>query len=91
MWKQNDIQLINFKRYLNNNQDNLTFTMDQNKTTINYLDVRLYILNDRVHTSLFCKPTSGNAMLLPQLCHKGAYNWGIYKSKKNLLHRSRLY
>ncbi|XP_070573545.1 uncharacterized protein [Ptychodera flava] len=58
-----------FVNQLNMRHDKIKFTAEISKTSIPFLDVRLYLMDNRLETDLYSKPTSSHRYLPPNSCH----------------------
>ena len=58
-----------FIEQLNQRHDKIKFTAEINKISIPFLDVRLHLLNQRLETDLYSKPTTSHRYLPPNSCH----------------------
>lgn len=64
IWHSDKNKLPGFLEYINNNNNNIVITMEQDAECINYLDITVFHSDNRVQTKLHHKPTTGNGMLL---------------------------
>lgn len=63
VWKGNNITFNDFTASLNNNNWGLTFSGECNNNTLNYLDITLYIDNNKVCTKNYFKQVDCNSFL----------------------------
>lgn len=63
IWDGTSDSLEVFIRSLNNNRNNIKLISDWHKDEINFLDVNIYRLNDRLETKVYFKKTDRNSYL----------------------------
>ncbi|XP_063819262.1 protein-glutamine gamma-glutamyltransferase E-like [Pseudophryne corroboree] len=64
---------MDFFAYLNHNELNIEFTFENSTTSINFLDVTIYMENNSLHTRCYTKPTDSGIFLRADSCHHP--NW----------------
>ena len=57
IWTEGEDKLEGFLNHLNNFYPNLKFTLEKSKSSFNFLDVSVSIVDNKLETDLFCKPT----------------------------------
>ena len=56
IWVEDKDKLDRFLNRINNFYPNLKFTHEKSKSSINFLDVSVRIVDNKLETDLFCKP-----------------------------------
>ena len=69
IWTAGEESLLEFLQWINELHDNIKFTWDWSKRTINYLDVQIIINNGVIETDLYTKPTDKHQYLFHTSCH----------------------
>lgn len=81
LWRGNQEKWTDLVLYLNARHELIEFTINQNSTTIQYLDVEVYTEEDQLHTKLYTKPSDRNNMLQRESYHAPKVFGGIPKGK----------
>ena len=63
IWTEGEDKLEGFLNRLNNFHPNLKFTHGESKSSLNFLDVSVSIVDNKFETDLFCKPTDCHQFL----------------------------
>ncbi|XP_078521680.1 serine dehydratase-like [Lissotriton helveticus] len=63
LWTGSEVELNGFFTWLNNQSQDIQFTMSMSKTSIDFLDISIKVQNGHLHTTLFRKPTERNSLL----------------------------
>ncbi|XP_078539298.1 uncharacterized protein LOC144824087 [Lissotriton helveticus] len=63
IWQGNDKDAESFAVTLNENMLNLKFTCTTSNVNIQFLDLELYVQDNKIQTRTYRKPTAGNALL----------------------------
>ena len=58
--------LLEFKEWLNSLSDSIKFTVKYSEVQLEVLDTLLFIINGRIESRVYFKPTDGHVYLLPQ-------------------------
>ncbi|XP_041420379.1 uncharacterized protein LOC121394196 [Xenopus laevis] len=69
VWKGDEMSFITFVQKLNQNELNLKFTSEYRSKTIEFLDVKLMVVDKEIQTTIFRKSCSGNTLLHATSCH----------------------
>ncbi|OCT92649.1 hypothetical protein XELAEV_18015707mg [Xenopus laevis] len=69
VWKGGERSFMTFVHKLNQNELNLKFTSEYRPKTIEFLDVKLIVVDEGIQTTIFRKPCSGNTLLHATSCH----------------------
>ena len=69
IWTGGEQSLLEFLQWINQLHDNIKFTWDLSKRTINYLDVQIINNNGVIETDLYTKPTDKHQYLFHTSCH----------------------
>ena len=69
LWTHGEDKLNNFITYLNNLYPIIKFTSSFSYNEISFLDVKVILLNGRLETDLYVKPTDKHQYLLKSSCH----------------------
>ena len=69
IWTAGEQSLLEFLQWINQLHDNIKFTWDWSKRTINYLDVQIINNNGVIETDLYTKPTDKHQYLFHTSCH----------------------
>ncbi|OCT94642.1 hypothetical protein XELAEV_18012324mg [Xenopus laevis] len=69
VWKGDELSFTTFVQKLNQNKLNLKFTSEYRPKTIEFLDVKLMVVDKEIQTTIFRKPCSGNTLLHATSCH----------------------
>lgn len=72
-------ELHNFFEFLNTLSDDLKFTMEIGNDSICFLDLQISIVNGKLETSVYSKPTDSHLYLHQLSCHKLSTIKGIRK------------
>ena len=57
IWNESEEKLDEFLKNLNNFHPNLKFTSEKSKKSVNFLDVKVSLIDQHLETDLYCKPT----------------------------------
>ena len=76
IWEHGKTELDSFIAHLNNGNKNITFSSEISENQLNFLDVTVKTINNRIVTDLYTKPTDRNTYLPydsahPKHCMKG--------------------
>ena len=69
IWQHSEHELNEFVAYLNNCLPSIKFTMEKSMEEVNFLDTTVKIVNQRIETDLYCKPTDAHNYLLYKSAH----------------------
>lgn len=69
LWQGNTDALHTFHEYLNNCLPSISFSLEQNRSQLAFLDVQLQVYNGALRFDLHRKPTGKNSLLHYQSCH----------------------
>ena len=69
LWRHGEGKLNDFITYLNNLHPTMKFTSSFSYNEIPFLDVKVMLLNGRLETDLYVKPTDKHQYLLKSSCH----------------------
>ena len=69
IWQHTDIELDAYAAYLNNCIPSIKFTMEKSKKSVNFLDTIVKIVDNKIETDLYCKPTDAHNYLLYTSAH----------------------
>ena len=69
LWTHGEEKLNDFITYLNNLHPTIKFTSSFSYNEIPFLDVKVMLLNGRLETDLYVKPTDKHQYLLKSSCH----------------------
>ncbi|XP_077977051.1 uncharacterized protein LOC144442164 [Glandiceps talaboti] len=69
IWLHGDQQLSDFHTHCNSIHPTLQFTMEHSTSEIAFLDTKMFIKNNELHTTVYSKPTDKHSYLLPSSCH----------------------
>ena len=69
LWEHGEEKLKNFIDNINKMHPTIKFTADLSKTSINFLDVKVFIAESVIKTVLYVKPTDSHQYLLSSSCH----------------------
>ena len=69
LWTHGEEKLNDFITYLNNLHPTIKFTSSFSYNEIPFLDVKVMLLNGRLETNLYVKPTDKHQYLLKSSCH----------------------
>ena len=61
--------MLEFTEWLNSISDNIKFTVKYTEVQLEVLDILLFIINGRIESKVYFKPTDGHMYLLPQSSH----------------------
>ena len=77
IWTHGNEKLDSFIAYLNSIQPTIKFTSERSTTSIPFLDVKILLVNGKIETDLYCKPTDKHLYLLHSSSHP-------YHTKKSI-------
>ena len=63
IWTEGEDKLEGFLNHVNNFYPNLKFMLEKSKSSFNFLDVSVSIVDNKLKTDLFCKPTDCHQFL----------------------------
>ena len=63
IWNESEEKLDEFLENLNNFHPNLKFTSEKSKKSVNFLDVKVSLIDQPLETDLYCKPTDCHQFL----------------------------
>ena len=63
IWTESEEKLEGFLNGLNDFHPNLKFTHEKSKSSVNFLDVSVSIVDSKIETDLYCKPTDCHQFL----------------------------
>jgi hypothetical protein len=69
IWTHGAESLQEFLEYLNSCVDSIKFTMESSETSVSFLDTRVKIVENRIQTDLYSKPTDSHSYLLYDSAH----------------------
>ena len=69
IWEHGEEKLKEFIDVLNKKHPTIKFTAEWSKTQIIFLDVTVYVENDKIKTDLYVKPTDTHQYLHSSSCH----------------------
>ncbi|KAM8967064.1 collagen alpha-6(VI) chain [Pelodytes ibericus] len=88
VWRGNRESLQDFVLHLNSNQHGLHFTSNIQDDTIDFLDLTLYIEDNKVLTKTYFKPSDGNGYIDYSSCHHPSWLNNIPKGQMMRLKRN---
>jgi hypothetical protein len=69
IWTHGEESLQEFVTYLNSCVDSIKFTVESSETNVNFLDMKVKVKDQRIHTDLYSKPTDSHSYLLYDSAH----------------------
>ena len=63
IWNESEEKLETFLKNLNEFHPNLRFTSEKSKTSLNFLDLTINLVDQELETNLYCKPTDCHQFL----------------------------
>jgi hypothetical protein len=69
IWTHGEEELNKFLTHMNDCHPTIKFTMEASKNSVNFLDTTVQLINNQLHTDLFCKPTDSHNYLLYSSAH----------------------
>ena len=75
IWEHGEENLQKFMKHLNSQHHSIKFTFEYSPTSVNFLDVQVIRVDDKLVTDLFVKPTDTHQYLHASSCH-------VYHTKK---------
>ena len=63
IWNESEEKLEDFLENLNNFHPNLKFTSEKSKKSVNFLDVKVSLIDQHLEIHLYCKPTDCHQFL----------------------------
>ena len=87
IWVGQEIKLNNFLEFLNSQSDELKFTMEIGGKKLCFLNVLLSIVENKIETSVYSKPTDSHLYLHASSCHNKSSINGIPKGVSLRLRR----
>ncbi len=69
IWTDSHNTLQDFETYMNNFHATIKFTFEVSPLQVPFLDTLTQLINGRIKTTLFSKPTDKHIYLLPSSCH----------------------
>ena len=79
LWLGPQSRLNQFHDFVNTIDENLKFTMEIGGDSINFLDVKISIVDNVIHTTVYSKPTDSHLYLQAESCHQLSTICGIQK------------
>ena len=87
LWEHGEEKLKEFIDELNKMHPTIKFTADWSKTSINFLDVQVSLIDGKIETDLYVKPTDTHQYLQSSSCHPYHCKKGIPYSQALRLNR----
>ena len=78
-WAGSESRLHQFHEFVNTIDSNLKFTMEIGEDSINFLDLKISIVDNGIHTTVYSKPTDSHLYLQGDSCHQLSSIRGIQK------------
>ena len=75
LWTHGEDLLNSFITYLNNLHPTIKFTSSFSHSEISFLDVNVLLINGRLETDLYVKPTDKHQYFLKSSCHPSHTNF----------------
>ncbi|XP_070548154.1 uncharacterized protein [Ptychodera flava] len=69
IWLKTLQELLQFHEYCNSIHPSLKFTIEYSDTEISFLDTKMMMRENKIHTTVYSKPTDKHSYLLPSSCH----------------------
>lgn len=69
IWQYSNIELDAYIAYLNNHLPSIKFTVERSRKSVTFLDTTVKLVNNRIETDLYCKPTDAHNYLLYKSSH----------------------
>ena len=69
-WTGTEDELLEFKEWLNSLHPSLKFTFTYSREGVEFLDLFIYLINNKIHTKLYSKSSDTHSYLIPTSCHK---------------------
>ena len=69
IWNGSKERLNNFHKFLNSLDEDLKFTMEIAKGSLCFLDLKISIVNNKLVTTVYSKPTDSHLYLQSNSCH----------------------
>ena len=69
IWFESVPALLNFTEWLNSLSNSIKFTAKYSEIQLEVMDTLLFIINGRIESKVYFKPTDGHVYLLPQSSH----------------------
>ena len=69
IWFESVPAVLNFTEWLNSLSNSIKFTVKYSEVHLEVLDTSLFIINGRIESKVYFKPTDGHMYLLPQCSH----------------------
>ena len=69
LWEDEESKLLDFYNNLNRFHSTIKFELNYSKESVNFLDTTTYIIDNKLHTKLYTKPTDKKQYLHFSSCH----------------------
>jgi len=69
LWEDDESKLLDFYNNLNSFHSTIKFELNYSKESVNFLDTTTYIIDNKLHTKLYTKPTDKKQYLHFSSCH----------------------
>jgi hypothetical protein len=69
IWKHGEDELLEFLEFLNSRVESIKFTITYSKQCVNFLDTKVKIVDGKLETDLYSKPTDSHSYLLYDSAH----------------------
>ena len=79
MWNGNHERLHDYHNFINSIDSNLQFSVEIGGTSLDFLDLRITIVDNKLHTTVYRKPTDSHLYLQAESCHQNLTFNGIQK------------
>ncbi|CAH2329928.1 Hypothetical predicted protein, partial [Pelobates cultripes] len=88
IWKGSESNLLDFINYINSNQVNLIFSPVFSQNEINFLDLTIFIEDEKIKTKTFFKPTDANSFINTESNHHPNWLRGVPRSQFTRIRRN---
>ena len=75
----NNKRLHDFLKFITSIDSNLQLSMEIGGTSLDSLDLRITIVDNKLHTTVYSKPTDSHLYLQAESCHQNSTFNGIQK------------
>ena len=84
LWNGNTERLNDFHKFIYSIDSNLQFSMEIGGTSLDFLDLRITIVDNKLHTTVYSKPTDSHLYLqagsmLDQCSFTSFFRWTRFK------------
>ena len=79
LWNGTNERLNDLHKFINSIDSNLQFTMEIGGTSLDFLDLRITIVDNKLQTTVYSKPTDSHLYLQAESCHQTSSVNGIQK------------